>query len=194
MKTVMIAAATATLTATSAFAGGMAEPVMVSAPVAPMAAPMIMMSSDWSGFYAGGQIGTGTSEQTGTPSNDLTSYGLQAGYLYDLGSFVVGAEGSYAKLDIDGRNTDDYVGRIGVIAGYDAGKFLPYLTAGYANLDLDGAPDTLDGYYYGVGVAYALTPNFRVGIEYLDHKFDNVFDTTDDLEGKTTSLKVSYAF
>ena len=197
MKNFMIAAAVASFSASAAIAGGMAEPTMTVAPaaVAPMAMPV--MSADWTGFYAGGQIGAGTVEEsteTGTTSGDVTSYGLQAGYLYDLGSFVVGAEGSYAKLDIDGSDTEDYVGRLGVIAGYDAGRFLPYLTAGYANLDLENAPDTFDGYYYGAGVDFAVTSNIRVGVEYLEHKFDDVLDTTDDLSANTTSLKVSYAF
>ena len=197
MKTVMFIAAAASVAATASFAGGIAEPIMAPAPVA-VAAPD-MMSSDWSGFYVGGQIGAGTVEGddgTATTDLDLNNYGVQAGYLYDLGSFVVGAEASYNMLDIDTLGDENSVTRVGVIAGYDAGRFMPYLAGGYASLDVDSpalnADD--DGYYYGVGVDYAITSNFRVGVEYLEHEFDDFAATGVDLKARTTSLKVSYAF
>jgi len=196
MKNVMIASVVASLTATASFAGGIAEPVMTVAPAAPVAvAAPVVMTNDWSGFYAGAQVGFGQVEaELGDESidEDLTSYGVQAGYLYDLGKFVVGGEAAYGQLDVDGADDNADVLRAGVIAGYDAGRFLPYVTAGYANLDTDGVDD--DGYYYGAGVDYAVTSKVRVGVEYLEHKFDN-FDNSDiDLTAKTTSLKVSYVF
>ena len=199
MKSVVYIAAAASLAATASFAGGIAEPVMAPAPaVVPVAAP-IVMSSDWSGFYVGGQIGTGNVEtDTGTATTDLdlSSYGVQAGYLYDLGSFVVGGEASYNKLDIDTLGEDNSVTRVGVIAGYDAGRIMPYLAAGYASLDVDSAALTAndDGYYYGVGVDYAITSNVRVGVEYLQHEFDDFDSSGIDIDARTTSLKVSYAF
>lgn len=197
MKNVMIASVIASLTATASFAGGIAEPIVTVAPAAPVvvAAPVVM-TNDWSGFYAGAQVGFGDVEFSPTASEDLTSYGVQAGYLYDLGKFVVGGEVAYANLDLDETDSDAYALRAGVIAGYDAGRFLPYLTAGYANLNIDnGTADVNDGgYYYGAGVDYAVTSNVRVGVEYLEHKFDNFNDSTDDVSAQTTSLKVSYVF
>jgi opacity protein-like surface antigen len=63
MKNVMIASVVASLTATASFAGGIAEPVMTVAPAAPVAvvAPVVM-TNDWSGFYAGAQVGFGQLE------------------------------------------------------------------------------------------------------------------------------------
>ncbi|WP_386682256.1 outer membrane protein [Loktanella sp. R86503] len=199
MKNVMIAGVVASLTATASFAGGIAEPVMTTAPAAPVAvAAPVVMTNDWSGFYAGAQVGFGQLEAefddgTEVEDEDLTSYGVQAGYLYDLGKFVVGAEAAYAQLDIDGLDDNADVLRAGVVAGYDAGRFLPYVTAGYANVDTNAIGED-DGYYYGAGVDYAVTSNVRVGVEYLEHKFDNFEDAGIDLTAKTTSLKVSYAF
>ncbi|MBU0861024.1 MAG: porin [Alphaproteobacteria bacterium] len=198
MKNVMIASVVASLTATASFAGGIAEPVMTVAPAAPVAvAAPVVMTNDWSGFYAGAQVGFGQLEtefgdDSADSDEDLTAYGVQAGYLYDLGKFVVGAEAAYAQLDVDGLDDKADVLRAGVIAGYDAGRFLPYVTAGYANVDADGVDD--DGYYYGAGVDYAVTSKVRVGVEYLEHKFDNFNDSDVDLTAKTTSLKVSYVF
>lgn len=197
MKNVMIASVIASLTATASFAGGIAEPIVTVAPAAPVvvAAPVVM-TNDWSGFYAGAQVGFGEGELSPSASEDLTSYGVQGGYLYDLGKFVVGGEVAYANLDLDETDSDAYALRAGVIAGYDAGRFLPYLTGGYANLNTDnGTADVNDGgYYYGAGVDYAVTSNVRVGVEYLEHKFDNFNDSTDDVSAQTTSLKVSYVF
>jgi len=199
MKNVMIASVIASLTATASLAGGIAEPIVTVAPAAPVvvAAPVVM-TNDWSGFYAGAQVGFGQLEtefgvESADSDEDLTSYGVQAGYLYDLGKFVVGAEAAYAQLDVDGFDDNADVLRAGVIAGYDAGRFLPYLTAGYANVDANAAGED-DGYYYGAGVDYAVTSNVRVGVEYLEHKFDNFNETGNDLTAKTTSLKVSYVF
>ena len=197
MKNVMIASVVASLTATASFAGGIAEPVMTVAPAAPVAvAAPVVMTNDWSGFYAGAQVGFGQLEaelDDVSADEDLTAYGVQGGYLYDLGKFVVGAEAAYAQLDVDGLDDKADVLRAGVIAGYDAGRFLPYLTAGYANVDANAAGED-DGYYYGAGVDYAVTSKVRVGVEYLEHKFDNFDDSGNDLTAKTTSLKVSYVF
>ncbi|SEM45109.1 Opacity protein [Loktanella fryxellensis] len=199
MKNIVITSAVALIaTATTAFAGGIAAPVMEAAPVAPVAvATPVIVTNDWSGFYLGGQIGTGDVELdngVAAVEQDLSSYGVQAGYLYDLGSFVLGGEASYNVLDIDTLGDDNSVTRVGVIAGYDAGRFLPYLTGGYASLDVGLLDESDDGYYYGVGAMYAVTDSLNVGIEYLDHQFDDFASSGTDINAQTTSLKVNYAF
>ncbi|SHE44450.1 Opacity protein [Loktanella atrilutea] len=202
MKNVMIlGAVVAMATASAATAGGMAAPVVEPAP-APVITPMAPMSSDWSGFYLGAQAGAGKAELDGTfggaalADQDLNNYGVHAGYLYDLGSFVLGGELAYDKLDVDTIGDNNDVVRAGVLAGYDAGRFMPYLAGGYAYLDTDafGTSENDNGYYYGVGATYAVTPKIRVGVEYLEHKFDDFNDTGVDLTAKTTSLKASFAF
>ncbi len=198
MKTLTTLAAAATLMGSTAFAGGLAQPVMTEAPAAPMAvAPMIIASNDWSGFYLGAQLGTGEVE-SGDMTSDVTSYGIHAGYLYDLGRFVVGGELDVDRLDIDDAAGDqNYVGRVKAIAGYDAGRFLPYVTAGFAKLYVDDGEDgTIDdsGYFYGLGATYAVTNSIRVGVEYLDHKFEDFNGGGADIDAQTASLKVSFAF
>ena len=197
MKTIIpLSAALLLSTGSAAFAGGLAEPVMAPAPApVPVAAAPIVTSSDWSGFYVGGQAGAGNVEldATTTTDLDLNNYGVQAGYLYDLGSFVVGGEASYNKLDIDTLGDDNSVTRVGAIAGFDAGRFMPYLAGGYASLDTDALGQD-NGYYYGVGATYAVTDSINVGVEYLKHEFDDFNDTGTDVTADTTSLKVSYKF
>ncbi|MFZ3582553.1 outer membrane protein [Loktanella sp. DJP18] len=198
MKTLITLSAAALLaTGSAAFAGGIAAPVVEPAPaLVPAPVAIAPMSADWSGFYVGGQYGAGSLED-GTDDVDLTTYGVHAGYLYDLGNFVLGGEAAYVAADVDGVDSDgSYVGRAGVIAGYDAGRFLPYVTGGYGYLNTDdGTTSASDsGYYYGIGATYAVTSNVQVGLEYLDHRFDDFDDSGVDLRAKTTSLKVSYSF
>ena len=137
VKTILITSLATLGLGTTVSAGGMADPVMVPAPAPVAVAPApIPRGSDWTGFYAGGQLGYG---QVETPAfsedQDDLIYGLHAGYNYDLGNFVVGAEIDYdwTQIGDSGSGIDlDNVARLKLRAGYDAGQFLPYITAGMA--------------------------------------------------------------
>lgn len=188
-----------------ATAGGLAEPVETVAPtpvVTPAPAPM--MGSDWTGFYAGAQLGYGQLDPslTGTdPAEpDGAVYGVHAGYMYDLGSIVLGAE-----LDYDATNIEfdtpaselESVARAKLRVGYDAGAFLPYLTAGAARATTSGAPldgDT-DGTFAGLGLAYKVSDSIMVGGEVLQHQFDDVADAgITDVDATTATARVSFKF
>lgn len=200
VKTGLILSITSLGLATTATAGGMAEPVVSPTPAPVTVAPApISRGSEWTGFYAGGQIGYG---QVKTPAfsedqDDLT-YGLHAGYNYDLGNFVVGAEFDYDATQISdsGSGIDlDAVARLKLRAGYDAGPFLPYVTAGVAQAYTGGALDADDnGVLYGVGMDYQFAPNLRVGGELLKHEFDNYAGSGADIEATTLAARVSYNF
>ena len=189
------------LTTAPVLAGGFAEPIATPPVAAPViiAAPAPMMSTDWTGFYAGAQLGYGQlqSDAIDEDPQDLL-YGVQAGYLYDLGNIVVGAE-----LDYDMTNIGfalpavdlDSVARFKLRAGYDAGAFQPYLTAGVAQATVSGALDgTSDGQFAGLGLDYQLSDSFRVGGEVLAHQFDNLVDSGVDVEATTLTLRASYNF
>ncbi|WP_281982244.1 outer membrane protein [Thalassorhabdomicrobium marinisediminis] len=191
------AAAALAVAAAPAFAGNLAEPVVVQAPAPVMAAPVVM-GSDWTGAYVGGSLGYADIEEDGVffddDANGMT-YGVHAGYDYDFGTFVLGGEIEIAGADIeDGTfNTEvDSIARLKARAGYDAGQFMPYLTAGVAQLNLDSGDDT--GAVYGVGLDYKMTDNIRVGGEVLKHDFEDFNGGTDDINATTASLRVSYEF
>jgi outer membrane immunogenic protein len=200
-----LAAGATLLAAAPAFAGGFTPTIATPAPAAPVVvapAPVAPVSvSDWSGFYVGGQLAAGRLNFSGEDTNpndgidDSFDFensgvvgGIHAGYMFDFGRFVAGAE-----IAVDGSNIGneddnlpvttnlDWVGRLGVRAGYDAGRFLPYLTAGLSrasfsyednvgNREFDD--DTADGTYFGGGVEYAVNDRFSVGAEVLRHSFD----------------------
>lgn len=88
-----------------------------------LAVPAAAQGADWTGIYAGGQIGTMDSEtvipltaiaseedilDAGFALDDVivadvdgTFYGLHVGYMADLGTFVLGAEIDYDSIEFD---------------------------------------------------------------------------------------------
>lgn len=202
-KIALTAAAVAALPAGTALAGGL-DPVVVETPAAP---PVVVaparVTGDWGGFYAGGQLTFGDVETDGAASveGDGSAFGVHAGYLADLGSFVLGAELDYdaAEYELDGgAGTIDGVARLKAIAGYDAGRFLPYATIGVAQAysDIAGVGDDLDdsGTFAGVGVRYQVSESFDVSGEVLAHQFDDYADSGIDVDVTTMSLRASYRF
>ncbi|WP_411890426.1 outer membrane protein [Yoonia sp. SDW83-1] len=185
-----------------AAAGGLAEPVAPPAPVAPP--PVVVApSADWTGFYAGGQLGFGQIESDALADDESGAvYGVHAGYLYDLGSVVLGAEVDYDASNIEGEAAAapvdvelDSVARLKFLAGYDAGQFMPYLTAGVARatVSVDGDDDDDDGRFVGLGLAYQLSDSLRVGGEVLRHQFED-FGGGDDIDATTATARVSFQF
>lgn len=201
IKTITFAAATVSmaLSAGMTSAGGMAEPVTVSAPIAPAPAPVVM-SSDWTGFYAGGQLGYGLIESDAlTDDGEDLTYGAHAGYLHDFGSVVLGGE-----LDIDGTEIEqdgvevDAITRAKLRIGYDAGDFLPYLTGGIAQLQTSSDVSAFDGDdtggFVGLGFDYRVSPTIRVGGEVLQHQFEDYNDSGEDIDATTVAARVSFQF
>ena len=193
MKHLSISALALVATAGLAHAGSLAPAVNEPAPMTVAPAP-VTLDPSWTGFYAGGQIITGDVDVELNPGNadlDTDGLGVHAGYLYDLGSYVLGAEVDYDDLDIDTVD-DASVARLKAIAGYDAGRFMPYVTAGVAQLDVNDTDDT--GQFIGLGLAYAASENIRISGEYLDHSFEDFDGSNVDYDPSTVSLRVSFAF
>ena len=185
--------------ATPVLAGGptVTEPEpMIAVPVQPMA-PAVL---DWSGFYAGLQLGYADvgSNGGGLDGNGLLG-GIHGGYRWDLGQFVVGTE-----LDLDYANVDlgrsvgtlDDVTRLKLIGGTKFGNSLLYATAGaaYASATVGGANLSDDGWFLGAGLDVAVTDRWSVGGELLQHQFGNFDGSGVDLDATTIKAKVSFRF
>ncbi|WP_322889211.1 MULTISPECIES: outer membrane protein [unclassified Yoonia] len=202
-RTAMLAAPLA-LAAGMATAGGLAQPVETVAPtpVAPAPAP-VMRGSDWTGFYVGGQLGYGDltiSAQPEQPDLDGLIGGVHAGYMYDLGSIVLGAEADYDLTDISANGQDlDSILRLKARVGYDAGAFLPYVTGGVVRANQSGGESDaeFDGDFYGAGVAYKFSDSILIGGEVLQHKFyEGDLEATPGLgvRATTATARVSFQF
>jgi opacity protein-like surface antigen len=197
MRSIAALLATAALSS-PALAGGptevQPEPV-IAAPVAP--APM---SADWSGFYAGAQLGYADigSNGAGLDGNGWLG-GVHAGYRWDFGQYVAGAELDYDTADIDlagGTSTLDDVARLKLMGGAKFGNSLLYATAGAAYADATVGPVSRsdNGWFIGAGMDVAINDSWSVGGEVLQHQFDNFDGTGVDLDATTLKAKVSLRF
>ena len=183
-----------------AFAGGLAAPVeapVVAVPVAPVVQP----SADWTGFYAGLQGGRASADASilGDPVGELegTYYGLHAGYLHDLGRFVVGGELRYDDAS-DIEIASPAIGGKSLIAaslraGYDMGRLLPYASVGFGQFTA-ADDDKSNGMLYGIGADYALTDRWRLGVEAMHFDFDSFSDSDYEVSGNAVGLRASFSF
>ncbi len=200
MKKIAALAATTALLAAPAFAGG-PSPV-IQDPV--IAAPIVVAPSyDWTGGYAGLQLGYGSVDLDGGIDGDGAIGGVHAGYMWDFGQWVLGGELDYdaANIDLeDGAGIDvgdlDSVARLKLRAGYDLGRSLIYATAGAAHAEAEvGGADLSDtGWFAGVGMGYQLNNNWIVGGEVLTHQFDDFDNSGVDVDATTATLRASFKF
>lgn len=218
----LLASAAAVLIASPALAGALIfepepEPVVTVAP-APAPAPI----ANWTGPYAGVQVGWGDGEvDVDTDILDFTAdddglvYGAQLGYDYDFGNgFVLGAEASYLQADIEpsatiagvgtGEAEIEHVARLTARGGYSLGNTLLYVKGGATWMEVDFSADTGPddsgsasdwGWVAGVGIEHLITDNISAGVEYLYHQVDD-FDDADgwDLELQTVTARVNFRF
>jgi outer membrane immunogenic protein len=154
-----------------------------AAPPAPIIAAVPVFT--WTGFYVGVNAGYGwnanDSITVGGVRFDLDDEGgfvggAQAGYNYQIGSFVVGLEGDiqYADFGGDDRfdfdrdgiadddfNTIDWFGTVRARAGVAFDRALIYATGGFA------FADDATGWTVGGGLEYAFTNNLSAKVEGL---------------------------
>jgi outer membrane immunogenic protein len=148
-RTILLASVAAFAAATPAFAQD-----AIPAPV-----------SNFTGAHIGANVGFADDDAFGT---EVFTYGVDAGYDYDLGQAVVGATAEAQDSDDTGRDLS-IVGRAGIKA---APNVLVYGLAGYSNLKVLGIK--LDGVRFGGGVEAKMGPNFSVKLEqrYTDYEYD----------------------
>lgn len=167
----------ASLTAASIAAGAAAAADLPGGP-APYYNPPASVFN-WSGVYAGLNLGYGWGKVTNTEANPSEILGGgQIGVNWQSGQFVYGAE-----TDLQGSGADDtfagykfsnpWFGTVRGRAGYAFNNVLLYGTLGlaYGSLrgDLGGAVEThtMAGWTGGLGAEVGLTPNWSVKGEYL---------------------------
>ena len=196
-----IAALLATVAiASPALAGG---PVAVEPEptVTPVIAPVAAPGMDWSGAYAGVQLGYADVDSNGGGlDGDGMIGGIHGGYLWDFGNVVAGAEVDYDSANVDlgtaaGDSLDD-VARLKLILGTEFGRSLVYGTVGAAHASATvGGEDLSDtGWFLGAGMDYAVSDRWSVGGEVLQHQFDDFDGSGVDFDATTVKAKVSMRF
>lgn len=177
---------------------------------------------NWSGFYAGANVGYGfgRAQLSGNAVLDVDINGVlggvQAGYNHDFGGFVLGVEGDFQFADLKysetvGATTSTFsVDRFGTIrarAGLAVDRFLPYVTGGVAiaNGKVRGENggavileenQTSVGWTLGAGVEYAVTDNVTVKAEYLYADFGkaNYAGTNVDFTARSNIVRAGVNF
>ena len=169
----------ASLTAMAVAAGAAVAADLPRGPAPYYSAPAMSGLYNWSGPYAGLNIGYEWGKVTNTagePSGLMG--GGQLGYNWQSGQFVFGAE-----TDIQFSGADDtfapwkfanpWFGTLRGRAGYAFNNILVYGTLGLAYGELKGTFLALDetrtevGWAGGVGAEYGFTPNWSAKVEYL---------------------------
>ncbi|MBV1705806.1 MAG: outer membrane beta-barrel protein [Hyphomicrobiales bacterium] len=174
--------------ATAAMAADLPAHDYAPQPAAPYA-PQIS-AYNWTGFYAGingglttGGFTSGGSSLIGTGTGG--AIGGTLGYNYQMGQFVVGAEGDYDFQNFAATRTigaTTYRGRVNQLGtarlrlGYALDQVLLYgtggLAFGYEHYNVAGpVTGSADGFHagwaLGAGLEYAFTPNISAKAEYL---------------------------
>ena len=195
LKTTTALVAVTALLGAPAFAGSPAAPA--PDPVIVPAAPLAPSSPNWTGFYAGGQLGYANvdTDIPGVDGDGLIG-GLVLGYDYDLGNnWVVGGGLDYDWADVDlapGISLDN-VFRAKLRGGYKIGNGLLYGTGGYVWADTNTVGDD-DGYFIGGGYEHMVTQNVSVGAEVLYHQFDNFGTANTDVDATTVQARATFRF
>ena len=196
MKKKMLAISVAAATA----AGSAAAADLPRGP-APYYYPPAASIYNWTGLYAGLNIGYEWGKVTNSSANPSgVAGGGQLGYNWQTGQFVFGAE---TDIQISGADdtfapwkfSNPWFGTLRGRVGYAVNNVLLYGTAGlaYGNLqvELGGLEEnkTRVGWTAGLGMEVGFTPNWSAKVEYLYMDLGSRFYT---LTGADNGLQASY--
>ena len=136
------------------------------------------VSSSWTGAYAGGHVGAAMPSANPFRDGKGLALGVQGGYNYDMGNFVVGGEVEATHLGDtkvhvpDGSLRERWRVAAKAKAGVKMDETLLYGTAGLSVTSLrDGngvtGPDGMkEGYLLGAGVEHKFTQQISGKVEY----------------------------
>jgi outer membrane immunogenic protein len=221
----LAAVASVTMGTGIASAADIARPVYKAPP-----SGMIPVTYDWTGFYVGGHVGYGWADKNWTDGFGLFDVshkadgflgGVQGGYNYQIGQFVLGLEGDWSWSGMRGSNnafastfnTDvDWTATITGRVGMAFDRWLVYGKGGVAftrdrySTNFYTAPgveltDSRTGWVVGAGVEYAFAPQWSAKLEYnyMDFGTKSVsfapgFSTNIDQTVQAVKLGVNYKF
>lgn len=173
----------------------MKNTILAAVAIGALGATPAVANGDWTGFYAGIGVGNLDVDTNVGLNDDDVAYGIHGGYRFDIGTWVVGGELEYDWSDVGlapGVSVDNVL-RLKGSVGYDLGPTLLYFAAGTAEVDVSGLGDDWGG-FYGVGLAYQITPSAVLSAEILEHEFNNIGGSGIDADATSFNLRASLRF
>jgi opacity protein-like surface antigen len=150
-------------------------------------------AADWEGAYAGAQLGHADAE-----TGDGTLGGLHAGYRFDRGRIVAGAEldKDFGDIALGGDTALRDLGRIKLTGGVEVGPALVYATGGaaFGEVDTGTTFQNDQGWFAGIGAVYPVGQRLTLGAEVLHHEFRDFDGIGSDLRATTATARVSVRF
>ncbi|MFC5066783.1 outer membrane protein [Flaviflagellibacter deserti] len=190
--------------------------------VQPIDVAIANAAHDWSGIYAGVNVGGALGEfQSFTPGPSTGDFdgngalgGFQIGYNKQFGSVVIGVEGDFQGANIDGDGSTggvptsaslDWFSTARGRVGYAFDRTLIYGTAGGVAAGLEttagGVSDnqTAWGWTAGAGVEHSVTENISLKAEYLyldtkEETFDTAPTTNNEWDGHVMRFGANLKF
>lgn len=199
--------------ATVSLAGAQAAHAQLSMAQSSMA--QSSMPALWTGFYVGGTVGYGETDNVATFEPSGAVYGFYGGYNHAFGPWVAGIEVDYSWADISDSariGADrvtlevDNLGSVRGRLGYAFDKALIYATAGYAWGDAGtngvvggvrfSRETDFDGFVVGGGLEYKFAPNVSGRIEGLHYSLgpDSNGQDVDDLDATVVRGGLTFHF
>lgn len=165
----------------------------------------------WAGPYIGGNFGYQWGDTTNNPTEPSGILGgVQGGYNWQFGQFVVGAETDFQFSNADDtfaswKFSNPWFGTFRLRGGYAMDNILLYATGGFAYGRLEGESNGISenrtgtGYVVGLGMEVGLTQNWTARAEYLhmdlgDKLFQQVSGVENGFESNLLRLGVNYRF
>ncbi|AXK83249.1 porin family protein [Pseudolabrys taiwanensis] len=168
------------------------------------------MVYNWAGFYVGGNIGYQWGKVTNSSINPSgVAGGVQAGYNWQNGQFVFGAE---TDLQLSGADdtfapykfSNPWFGTLRGRIGYSFNNIMPYVTGGLAYGNVKSENGNLSenktqlGWTLGLGAEVGLTQNWSAKVEYLymdlGQRHYSITNTDNAFQSSVFRVGVNYHF
>jgi OOP family OmpA-OmpF porin len=132
-------------------------------------------AGEFDGGWFGAKVGSNQSSVTNYDSKRATTYGIEAGYNWNMGGYLLGVDGFADSSNKAGHTPAPYnygssAYGLDVKLGIDGGSWLPYAKVGYARTDGTGDAGAIGGsdVHLGLGVEYKFAPNWSLAGEYAN--------------------------
>lgn len=159
-----------------------------------------VQADEFNGGWVGAKLGSNRSSLTGLDTRSATTYGLEAGYNWNMGGYLLGADG-FADFNNKATHNPGAINYGSDAYGLDAklslpnGKWLPFAKLGYGRTNGNGnaLASAVGGSsaHLGMGVEYKFAPNWSLAGEYGTGSGKNA---TTKLNNNNFTLGVNYYF